>query len=54
VVAVAPDHAELADSVPARRIGSVGGDSIDFGAEGTVSLEEAGAAWETALRRHLA
>jgi phosphoribosylformylglycinamidine synthase len=54
VVAVAPDHAELADSVPARRIGSVGGDSIDFGAEGSVSLEEVGVAWETALRRHLA
>jgi phosphoribosylformylglycinamidine synthase len=54
VVAVAPEHAELADSVPARRIGTVGGESIDFGAEGTVSLEEAGAAWETALRRHLA
>ena len=34
VVAVAPEHADLANSVPARRIGTVGGDAIDFGAAG--------------------
>jgi phosphoribosylformylglycinamidine synthase len=54
VVAVAPEHADLTDSVPARRIGTVGGDAIDFGAEGSVTLGRAGAAWESALRRHLA
>ncbi len=47
------EHADLTDSVPARRIGTVGGDAIDFGAEGSVTLERAGAAWESALRRHL-
>ena len=53
LLAVAPADADLADSVPARRIGSVGGRRIDLGAHGWVELEEATAAWESALRRHL-
>ncbi len=34
-----PAGADLTDHVPARRIGTMGGDSIDFGAEGSVTLE---------------
>ncbi len=53
VVAVTPAGADLTDHVPARRIGTIGGDRIDFGRSGSVPLAEARHAWESALRRHL-
>jgi len=41
------------DNVPVRRIGTMGGDHIDFGRHGSVTVAEAAAAWHDALRSRL-
>jgi hypothetical protein len=41
------------EGVPARRLGVVGGDHIDFGRHGSVSLAEATKVWRNALPRRL-
>ena len=39
--------------VPARRIGVMGGDKIDFGSNGSVALEEATTVWREAIPRRM-
>ncbi len=53
VVAVLPDRGDPSDVVPIRRIGTVGGDAIDFGPFGAIPLAGATATWRNALRRRL-
>ncbi len=54
-IAVAPTEVDLADiPVPARRIGTVGGDLLDFGSLGSVDLAQAAQVWRNALPRRLA
>jgi phosphoribosylformylglycinamidine synthase len=52
-VAVLPDGADPTDTVPARRIGTIGGDRIDFGRHGSVPLTDATGAWRDALPRRM-
>ncbi|MBA2338452.1 MAG: phosphoribosylformylglycinamidine synthase subunit PurL [Acidimicrobiia bacterium] len=54
LVAVVPSDADLDGAMPGRRIGTVGGDAIDFGRHGALDLPKATAAWAAALARHLA
>jgi len=44
---------DLETQVPSRRIGTVGGDVLDFGAAGSITHREARAIWEDALPRRL-
>ncbi|HSF84538.1 MAG TPA: phosphoribosylformylglycinamidine synthase subunit PurL [Acidimicrobiia bacterium] len=53
VIAVLPDRGDPNDVVPIRRIGTVGGDTIDFGEYGSIPLGEAAAIWRDALPRRL-
>jgi phosphoribosylformylglycinamidine synthase subunit PurL len=53
-VALAPSGAGLGiDDVPARRVGVIGGDRIDFGAHGSVALTEAARVWREAIPRRM-
>jgi len=53
LVVVAPAGADLGDGAPPRRIGTMGGEAIDFGDHGSVGLAEATAVWREALARYL-
>ncbi len=52
-VAIGLDAAPPPGAVPWRKIGTIGGDRIDFGRYGSVDVTEAAAVWRSALRRHL-
>ena len=54
LLAVVPAAFDLApEGVPHRRIGTMGGDLIDFGGHGTVTVGEATRTWREALPRRL-
>jgi phosphoribosylformylglycinamidine synthase len=48
-LAVVPDDFALEINVPYRRIGTIGGDSIDFGVHGSAALDDATRTWREAL-----
>ncbi len=53
-IAVAPDEVDLAiDDVPVRRLGTLGGGTMNFGARGDLDLGEAHHIWYHALRRRV-
>jgi phosphoribosylformylglycinamidine synthase len=52
-LAVGPEGSPLPADVPVRRIGTMGGDHIDFGAAGAVPVTEAERAWRAALPRRM-
>lgn len=53
-LAVVPSGADPGiHDVPARRIGVMGGDTIDFGPNGSVRLQEATTAWREAIPRRM-
>jgi phosphoribosylformylglycinamidine synthase len=53
VLAVLSRDGEPRDEVPARRLGSIGGDTLDFGACGSLGLAEAAEIWRNAIPRRL-
>jgi phosphoribosylformylglycinamidine synthase len=54
VIAVIPAGADLAISdVPVRRLGTVGGDRLDFDRHGSAALSEATSVWRNALPRRM-
>jgi phosphoribosylformylglycinamidine synthase len=53
-LAVVPAGSDLGiHDVPVRRLGTMGGDRIDFGRHGSVGLSEAIAVWRNAIPRRM-